>query len=483
MSSQDIPNMDVKDISFIDNIKSMAVIGDSKKRDFFFVRNHYENFIGDIYCIHPSIKSLDGFDDGTQGRIYPSVKDVPGPVDFVFITVPQSQILKVMDDCVQKGVKLASIFTADFSDAGTEEGRNLEKELLKKADNKVRILGPNGMGLYCPKLGITWRKFPTISGKVGLVAQSGGVCNIAIYMALELGMYFTKVFSFGNGIDLDFVDVLYYLSNDPETEIILCYLEGIKEGRGNALQRVLAQNKKPIIMLKGGQTDTGKVAAKSHTAAIAGKNDIWKAFFKQHNIIEVDSLEQLIYAAKLIENYGIFKFENAAVFSVSGGYGVIMVDLIEKAGIRVPPFSPEIQNQLSSKFFTHGTSSKNPLDVSAQIYQSEAIHDIIDLALSDEKIDGLIMDLPSFYFSVDFHLRRDEEFEDNMISYFGLGHKYKKPLIPILQRVSYPEDRKRALNKLVDNKVPVFGDPLEFIPLLTKISKCAEKQKRKEFYS
>jgi acyl-CoA synthetase (NDP forming) len=466
----------LKDISFINNISSMAVIGPSKSRDFFFLRNHQENFQGDLYAIHPTVKRIPNFDDGTQGRVYSSIKDVPEPVDFAFIAVPPKQILSVMRDCREKGVKLVSIFTAEFSDSGTEEGRRLEEKLLEESGGEVRILGPNGMGLFYPKLGIAWRpKFPHQPGNVGFVAQSGGMCNIAIYASQRLGINFSKVFSYGNGADLDFVDLLNFLSEDPETDIILGYIEGIEKERGKVFQRVLSKCKKPLFMLKGGKSEKGSEAVKTHTASVAGSNKIWKALWKQHRVIEINTLEELLHTSRLIDCYGRFHINNLAVLSISGGYGVILVDLIEKYGMKVPHFSANIQSQLNKKFFTLGTSSTNPLDVSAQIYASKAIYEIIDTALSDPKIDGLVMDLPSWYFDLDFHIKKDHSFEPNMIGALSLGHKHKKPILPIIQRVNCPEARERVINKLKKKNVPVFGDPIEFIPLLSKITKSGEK--------
>jgi acyl-CoA synthetase (NDP forming) len=480
MTMLNTSNLKVKDLRFINDIKSMAVIGASKKRNFFFLRNHAENFKGKLYAVNPEVKEIPGFD---KNNIYPSLKEIPGDVDFVFIAVPPSKILEVMDECSEKGVKLATVFTAEFSDSGTEEGLELEKELLKRAQNKVRILGPNGLGLYYPKLGIAWRShFPAKSGTINFIAQSGGICNLVIYSANVLGINFSKVFSFGNGADVDFIDILYFMINDPETNIILCYLEGIKSERGEALKKVFEynnrKNKKPIVIVRGGKTKTGSVAAKTHTASISGENHIWKAIFEQYNIIEVNSIEQLLATAVLIENYGIFETKNLAVLSSSGGYGVILVDLIEKLGIKIPPFSPNIQKQISSNFFTLGTSSKNPLDVSAQVFSGESVYKIMDLALSDENIDGLIVDLPSFYFNSDYSFRItiDHSYEDKIIEALTLGHKYKKPLIPIIKRINCPEDRDRLFRKLTNKKVPIFEDPIEFIPLLPKISQYTRKK-------
>ena len=138
MTSFDFSNTDVKDISFINDIKSMAVIGSSEKRNFFFLRNHQEAFKGKLYAVHHKIREIPDF---PRENIFSSVKEIPGNVDFAFIAVPASQVLNVIDDCVEKGVKLVSIFTSEFSDSGTEKGLKLEKELIKRAHNKVRIIG------------------------------------------------------------------------------------------------------------------------------------------------------------------------------------------------------------------------------------------------------------------------------------------------------------------------------------------------------
>lgn len=466
-------NSTVKDISFINNIKSMAVIGPSKKRNFFFLRNHQENFKGTLYAIHPALKEIPDF---PKENIYKNVRDIPEDLDFAFIAVPAHQVLSIIDDCVVKGVKLVTIFTAEFSDSGTKEGIKLEQELIRRAKNKVRILGPNGMGLFYPKLGITWRyKFPTKKGNIGFIAQSGGMCNIAIYSAKEYGINFSKVFSFGNGTDLDFIDLLYFLSNDSETDIILCYIEGIKQNRIQALRKVLSYNEKPIVVLKGGKSERGEFAAKTHTASVAGNVNLWHSLFKQYNLIEVDSLEQLLNTARIIDFYGCRALKNISVFSISGGYGVVLVDLIEAAGMIVPEFSQNVQERLNNELFINGTSPRNPLDVAAQLNYSESIKKIIGIALSDEKMDALIMDFPSWYFSYEFFITPDKNYEDNMIEALTMGHKYEKPLFPIIQPANTPEEHIRISRILSEKKVPVFKDPLEFIPLLQKISNYKKK--------
>ncbi len=474
MSLQDNINLNVKDLLFINNIKSMAVIGASAKRDFFFLRNHQNSFKGKVYAIHPKLEEIPDF---PKEDIYASILNVPGDVDFAFIAVPAKLVLDVMDQCVKKGVKLVTVFTSEFSDAGTQEGEALEKELLKRAQNKVRILGPNGLGLYYPKIGMAWRpNFPTTAGNIGFIAQSGGICNIAIYSSIELGIEFSKVFSFGNGADLDFVDLLHYLINDPETDIILCYLEGIKQGRIKKLKAVLKSNKKPIIVLKGGKSKTGSKAAKTHTASISGDNTIWRTFFKQYNIIEVDSLEQLLHTARLIDCYGVCAIKNLTVLSISGGYGVILVDIIEHYGMKVPPFSSETHDEIAKILFMPGTSSNNPLDLAAQFFAINKVQEIIEVALLDINIDGLILDLPGFYLTLPPRIQDPSAFLNVLLESLNLGHKHQKPLIVITQHLTRPKNIDALLMNLKEKNVPVFGDPLEVIPLLPKISRYALKK-------
>ncbi|MCJ7649082.1 MAG: CoA-binding protein [Candidatus Lokiarchaeota archaeon] len=473
MTPQNNNYLNVKDLSFVNDIKSMAVIGASAKRDFFFLRNHYDTFKGPVYAINPTVKEISNF---PKENIFPSIKNVPGDVDFAFITVPRNKVLSVIDDCVEKGVKLVSIFTAEFSDAGTEEGKTLEEELLRRAQNKIRILGPNGLGLFYPKIGLAWRpNFPTISGNIGFIAQSGGICNIAIYSSLELGIKFSKVFSFGNGADLDFVDLLDFLIKDPETEIILCYIEGIKLGRIGVLRAILKENKKPIVVLKGGKSEPGVRAANTHTASISGDYKIWKNFFRQYNIIDVDSLEQLLHTARLIDCYGIFKANNLAVLSISGGYGVVLVDIIEKYGMKIPPFSSETQKEISKRFFISGTSSNNPLDFAAQFFVATSVQEVIDIVLSAKEIDGLIIDLPGFYLTLPPRIQDPSAFLNTVLNYLSLGHKHHKPLIVITQHMTRPKTIHEFLMELKQRNVPLFGDPLEFISLLPKISNYLKK--------
>ncbi len=468
---------EIKDISFLSEIQNMAIIGVSKSRNYFFLKAHQENFNGKIFAINPKIKIIPGFDDGTQGKIFPSIKDIPEPIDFAFIAVAKEQILEVIDDCIEKGVKLVSIFTSEFSDSGTEEGIQLEKELIKHVQNKIRILGPNGMGLYYPKKGIAWRiGFPSKPGRIGLICQSGGLANLAIFMAKELGLTFSKVFSFGNGADLDLVDLLAYLSKDSETDHIIIYLEGIKEGRGKVLRKVLEKNKKPIILLKGGVSNTGQIAAKTHTAALTGKNEIWDAIFKQFGVIQVETLTELLCGALILDYYGTFKAKNFLIISISGGYGVMLTDIVEKKyGFKVPQFNVDIQEKIAKLFYMRGTSPRNPLDFAAQFYDMKTLKKIFEIALSDNEIDAMIFDVPAFYFDPRYRFLKYINWEENLLDALNFSKEFHKPIFIIIQRVDFPELRSDIIKMLRGKKIPVFGQPKEFLPFLKELNKIFDK--------
>ena len=185
-----------------------------------------QGFAGKIYPVNPDAGEIDGL------KAYPSVSEIPGPVDLAIILVPHTSALGVVKDCAAKGLKGAVLFTAGYKETGTAEGKALEDELTRIARSSgMRILGPNCMGLYCPKSGLSF--FPELApdpGPVGFVSHSGSLANILGRIAIKKGIRFSKVASLGNECDLNSADLIAYLGNDAETQVIGAYLEGIKDG-------------------------------------------------------------------------------------------------------------------------------------------------------------------------------------------------------------------------------------------------------------
>jgi acyl-CoA synthetase (NDP forming) len=186
-----------------------------------------QGYPGHIYPVNPQAKEIDGL------KAYPSVASIPGAVDLAIVLVPHDRTLSVIQECAAKGVKGAVLFTAGYKETGTDEGKALEEELVRVARSSgMRLIGPNCMGFYCPKTGLSF--FPRLSrepGPVGIISHSGSLANILGRIAPQRGIRFSKVVSLGNECDLTSTDFLMYLARDPDTLLIGIYLEGISRGR------------------------------------------------------------------------------------------------------------------------------------------------------------------------------------------------------------------------------------------------------------
>ena len=211
--------------------RSVAVVGASeniKRSGYRFLKSFITiGFKGSLYAINPSTDKV------FHCPAYPRITDVPGNVDHVVVCVPSIHIPSIIQDCVDKSVNSVVVFSSEFSETGTEEGRLLEEELVKIArKSHLRIIGPNCMGIYCPSSGLSFRlDMPKRSGTVGMISQSGGMAISTLLSATERNIFFSKVISYGNEADLGAPELLEYLSADDNTSIIMVYIEGTKNGR------------------------------------------------------------------------------------------------------------------------------------------------------------------------------------------------------------------------------------------------------------
>jgi acyl-CoA synthetase (NDP forming) len=247
-------------------------------------------FPGGIYPVNPKAAEIQGL------KTYPDLKSIPEVVDLVTVAVPAPRVPEVLEDCIAAGVKNVHIFSSGFSETGEEEGQQLETritEIIRRGG--LRVVGPNCMGIYVPASKLTaFGADPAGSGPVAFISQSGGHANFLTRYAQGLGIRFSKVISFGNACGLQALDFLEYLAEDTETKIITMYLEGIKNG--NEFTRLVrAINRtKPVIVWKGGLTESGSRAVASHTGSLAGEGRVWDAFFAQTGAVRVNSLEEIV---------------------------------------------------------------------------------------------------------------------------------------------------------------------------------------------
>jgi acyl-CoA synthetase (NDP forming) len=286
-------------------------------------------------------------------------------VDLAIILVPQHRILSAVRECAAKGVKGAVLFTAGYKETGTEEGRALEEQLVQVARaSGMRLIGPNCMGIYAPRSGLSF--FPNLTrepGPVGLVSHSGSLANVLCLTAPKKGIRFSKAVSLGNECDLSSADFLLYLGNDPETRLIGAYIEGVKDGSRFFEALRAASLKKPVILWKVGLTDAGARAAASHTGALAVARDVWEGVVKQAGAVPVVGYEAwvdtLMGFAMLPEDLG----DRIAIISGPGGLAVSAAEACADNGLQLAELSPGTREALAAVVPSTGTSLRNPVDV------------------------------------------------------------------------------------------------------------------------
>ncbi len=386
-----MPDELYEEIDRIFHPRSMAAVGVSdtiENQGMSFLAGYGKlGFKGPLYAIHPT-KTMKKFDTR------PSVLDVPGPLDHVKIAVPAASVPRVMRDCVKKGVRVVTIFSSGFSESGTAEGAALEEEVLAIArEGGARVIGPNCMGLYCPETGLNIRvDQPAVEdGRIGIVAQSGGVTISFVMKAAEKGIGVSKGVSYGNESDLGPAEFLHYLARDPKTEVICLYIEGAR--RPAKLRAAMEDTaaRKPLIVLKGGMTDVGHRAVASHTGAMTGSASVWRALARQCGAALVNDLDEMLDLAVLMKNTGPPPGKKVGLLTVSGGFGVFATDQVVEAGFEMPGFSEDTVEALKRFVDAPGTSLKNPADMAAKFFQPQNYSKIFDIFGEDRNVDCYIM--------------------------------------------------------------------------------------------
>ena len=350
-------------------------------------------FKGKIYPVNPNGGEVSG------SQIYPSIKDIPDRVDYVISAIPARYTPDLMADCATKGVRAIHFFTSGFGEIEDEQGGQLQLEILKIArQGGIRIIGPNCLGLYCPSTGLSFALdfpeqsgFPKQSGPVGLISQSGGNAIYCIKEAKTRGVYFSKVISYGNACDLNETDFLEYFANDPETKIIIAYIEGVREGRRFARALKRASEVKPVIIFKVGATETGMRAAASHTSATAGSDTTWASLLVQAGAIQVHSVEEMVDVSLAFLRISLPKGRNTAIIGVGGGASVKAADDCSNAGLTVPMLPVEVRQRLNDVYITEaGSIFRNPVDLFPGT-GSEVLLNAIGIVAHCEQIDLLII--------------------------------------------------------------------------------------------
>ena len=328
-------------------------------------------FQGKVYLVNPAATEIFGI------KVYPSLRDVPqSTLDYVISCIPAGGVLSLLEDCGRKNVKLVHLFTAKLKETGRDKETKLQDEILKKARALgIRILGPNCMGIYYPKWGLSFNyELPDESGPIGGFFQSGGGAAEFVRYAALRGARFSKVISYGNALDIDEVELLNYFASDNETEVITCYIEGVKDGRRFVEALALAAKKKPVIVLKGGRGRAGAKLALSHTASLVGSAKIWQAMLKQYGAIMVGNFQELIDQVVAFTFLPPVNGKRVVVAGGGGGKSMVSADVWEEQGFELPDFSTEFRRRLKEKVPELWDWVRNPIDGS--LFQGTPVVDI-----------------------------------------------------------------------------------------------------------
>jgi acyl-CoA synthetase (NDP forming) len=340
-------------------------------------------FQGPLYAVNPHGGEIDGY------KVFRSIDEIPGTVDYAVSTVSARIASKIVRDCARKGVKAIHFCTAGFAETGDEDVADLQKELVKAGrETGVRIIGPNCMGIYCPESRLAFdTAFPKESGSVGFISQSGGNAIYTIREADWKGVRFSKVVSFGNACDLNESDFLEYMIEDPKTKIIALYLEGVQDGK--RFRRLLekAASVKPVVLVKGGCGEAGARATSSHTGSLAGNNDIWDALCRQLNVIKAKNMEEMVDVMATLQFMPDFKGQNMLLIGPGGGASVMITDEFERRGFKLPPVTEKIRKELLGFSQAAGNMLRNPIDYSQSMHNPESISKAIRLLTEWDQID------------------------------------------------------------------------------------------------
>jgi len=420
--------------------RSIAVAGVSAKDEkpgnrFIKVLRTY-GYTGKIFIVHPTASEIDGI------NAYPSLEAIPEKVDLVNINTPAQHVPQIIADCVDKGIPAAEIFTSGFREVG-KEGNKLEQAVKEAAQGKIRIVGPNCFGVYCPAGGLTLLpgpNYPKESGNVGVISQSGGWVTDFIWGADAYHVKFSKVISYGNGIDLNEVSLLEYLSEDTDTKIISAYLEGINDGKRFLEIARCLQGKKPLIIWKGGLSSTGKRAVNSHTGSIAGEQSTWNAFFKQTGAVQVNSFEELLDTTAIFTYLQPGSYRNLALIGGGGGVGVAAGDICEKFNLNIPPSTTDILRKIRTLLPPQGTSIRNPFDMGSPHLSAAILKQVIEILLEWENIDLIVVNRLFFYGNEQLMGEKIVEEDRRADAIIRMKKKAQKPLVAVLEELASGPD-------------------------------------------
>src|SRR3981189_3239286 len=348
-------------------------------------------FPGRIYPINPNYDDIDGL------KCFSSIADVGQPIDLAIVIIPARAVLGALEPCAAHRAKNAVIISSGFAEEGGDSAAMQDAIVALAKKTGMRISGPNAEGFYSQVQRVPATFSPTVDVKpgapnpvagrrrIGIVAQSGGIGFAIYHRAKAIGIALSYVVSAGNESDLGAGEFLEYMVQDSSTDVILLFIEGIRDvEKFLAAARRAAEIGKPVIVTKVGRSGAGERAAASHTASMAGWSAAYDAIFAKYGFIICNDLDEAVTIAALLTTSPLPKGDRVAVVTVSGGAGIWGADTVSAQGLQVPELAAPLQAAIRGLIPSYG-SPRNPVDITAQAVHSGGLQKSIDLLdVSDE---------------------------------------------------------------------------------------------------
>ncbi len=456
------PRAPVASLEPLLNPRTVAIIGasqDESRIGGMPIRymQHYA-YSGEIFPINPKHRKIQGL------NAYARIGDIGKQIDVAIMAVPAKIAIEIAEECAAAGVKSICAFTSGFAEMG-EHGKDKQNRLRAISENYgMRILGPNCLGYF----NTNSRYYATFStsilhgepqiGNIGLVSQSGAFGSHCFVLGRERGLGFTYMITTGNEVDVDVADCIAYLAQHHETKVIAVYMEGCQDGeRLKAALGMAFEASKPVVIQKVGRTDLGAKAALSHTASLAGVDEVYDAVFAEFNVHRVNTAAELIDVAYLL-SFGTWPAGNKlAVATISGGAGVLMADAAADAGLNMPKMPKVTQERL--KKIIPFAGPQNPVDFTAQVYNEfPTITKYVRAIFEEGGYDSVIAFFSSLLYSdlltakiIEALLPVRREFPDRLFILCAMG----------------PAKNRR---KIEECNIPVLEDPTSAVNAIAAVS-------------
>lgn len=424
-------------------------------------------FRGKIYPVNPGYETIAGH------RCYPDLASIDGEVDLAVIAVPQKHAQAVIEQCARKGVRQIVMFTSGYAETGPE-GAERQRVLLDAVHaGSMRLLGPNALGFANIASGLIANfgqgfelpRGTLKSGPVGFVSQSGAFGTFILALTAEQGLGFKYFVGSGNESDITLSELMSAMLDDPDIDAVAGYIEGVRDGRAflEMCEKARACGK-PMIAIKTGRTPGGSAAALSHTAAIAGADEVYEAAFRQTGALRVADEEEMLDLLTLTRSHKTMSGRRVGVLTMSGGAGVMLADAIDHNGLELAKLTPQTETALSQIIPVFG-STRNPVDLTGRFLTDPGmLKGALECLLADPNVDAVIF-------------------------FLGLGRRYGAQIADTLRQVAAAANKPLLIAwtagpadiiaQLRDDGIPVLTSPTRAVRALASLAKLGEAHARK----